>query len=232
MAVKGFSDDNRSHVQASESDKCAELWQAAECRGILQPVFGCVNCNLPGHDSWNISPRGGQRSVRMMVRANKVTWEHAERAGPHSAARSALTLLRRPRRRGRRWSLTMMRASGSRCGCAWRRPARASWAWPPAGRRFEALDRGHFDVVFLDFWLGADAGLTCCRRSCARQPDVGVIVVTAFASIESAVDRHQARRGRLRPEALYTRPDPPGGPSCGGGPAPAASPGRAPGRAR
>jgi NtrC-family two-component system response regulator AlgB len=52
----------------------------------------------------------------------------------------------------------------------------------------EALDRGHFDLVFLDLWLGAESGLEVLPAMLARQPDLGVIVVTAFASIESAVD--------------------------------------------
>jgi len=52
----------------------------------------------------------------------------------------------------------------------------------------EALDRGHFDVVFLDLWLGAEAGLDLLPQMLARQPDLGVIVVTAFASFESAVN--------------------------------------------
>ena len=56
-----------------------------------------------------------------------------------------------------------------------------------AGAALEALDRGRFDVVFLDLWLGADAGLTVLPDMLARQPELGVIVVTAFASIESAV---------------------------------------------
>jgi two-component system, NtrC family, response regulator AlgB len=57
-----------------------------------------------------------------------------------------------------------------------------------SGAALEALDRGHFDIVFLDLWLGADAGLDLLPEMLARQPDLGVIVVTAFASIESAVD--------------------------------------------
>ena len=56
------------------------------------------------------------------------------------------------------------------------------------GAALEALDRGHFDVVFLDLWLGADAGLDVLPEMLQRQPDLGVIVVTAFASIESAVE--------------------------------------------
>ena len=59
----------------------------------------------------------------------------------------------------------------------------------------ESLDRGHFDVVFLDLWLGTDAGLELLPEILLRQPDVGVIVVTAYASIESAVNA--IRRGAV-----------------------------------
>ena len=52
----------------------------------------------------------------------------------------------------------------------------------------EAVDRGRFDVVFLDLWLGADAGMEVLPELLARQPDAGIIVVTAFASFETAVD--------------------------------------------
>jgi NtrC-family two-component system response regulator AlgB len=51
----------------------------------------------------------------------------------------------------------------------------------------ESLDRGNFDVVFLDLWLGADAGLELLPEILRRRPGIGVIVVTAYASIESAV---------------------------------------------
>ena len=56
----------------------------------------------------------------------------------------------------------------------------------------EALDRGQFDVVFLDLWLGADSGLAALPEIVRRQPGVGVIVVTAYASIESAVEAVRA----------------------------------------
>jgi NtrC-family two-component system response regulator AlgB len=52
----------------------------------------------------------------------------------------------------------------------------------------EALDRGHFDVVFLDLWLGPEAGMDLLPEMLQRQHDLGVVVVTAYASIESAVD--------------------------------------------
>lgn len=52
----------------------------------------------------------------------------------------------------------------------------------------EALDRGSFDVVLLDLWLGAASGLDALPEILRRQPDVGVIVITAFATFESAVE--------------------------------------------
>jgi two-component system, NtrC family, response regulator AlgB len=58
-----------------------------------------------------------------------------------------------------------------------------------AGRAaLDALDRAHFDVVFLDLWLGSESGMDLLPEMLQRQSDLGVIVVTAFASIESAVD--------------------------------------------
>ena len=63
------------------------------------------------------------------------------------------------------------------------------------GAALEALDRGRFDVAFLDLWLGADKGMDLLPEILARQPDAGVIVVTAYASIESAVDA--IRRGAV-----------------------------------
>jgi NtrC-family two-component system response regulator AlgB len=47
--------------------------------------------------------------------------------------------------------------------------------------------------VFLDLWLGADAGMSLLPEILRRQPAAGVIVVTAYASIESAVNA--VRRG-------------------------------------
>jgi NtrC-family two-component system response regulator AlgB len=52
----------------------------------------------------------------------------------------------------------------------------------------DALDRGRFDVVFLDLWLQSDSGLTLLPEILRRQPGVGVVIITAFASFESAVE--------------------------------------------
>lgn len=52
----------------------------------------------------------------------------------------------------------------------------------------EAVDRGSFDVVFLDLWLQSESGLTVLPEIIRRQPGIGVVVITAFASFETAVE--------------------------------------------
>jgi two-component system, NtrC family, response regulator AlgB len=52
----------------------------------------------------------------------------------------------------------------------------------------EALERGRFDVIFLDLWLKAESGLAALPEMLRRQPAVPVIVITAYASYESAVE--------------------------------------------
>ncbi|APR87490.1 Alginate biosynthesis transcriptional regulatory protein algB [Minicystis rosea] len=51
----------------------------------------------------------------------------------------------------------------------------------------EALERGRFDLVLLDLWLGSESGLDVLPEILRRQPGIGVIVITAFATFESAV---------------------------------------------
>jgi NtrC-family two-component system response regulator AlgB len=52
----------------------------------------------------------------------------------------------------------------------------------------EALERTRFDVVFLDLWLGAESGLDVIPEILRRQPGASVIVITAFATFETAVE--------------------------------------------
>jgi NtrC-family two-component system response regulator AlgB len=57
-----------------------------------------------------------------------------------------------------------------------------------AAGALQALERGRFEVVFLDLWLKSESGLTVLPEILRRQPGVGVIVITAFASFETAVE--------------------------------------------
>ena len=57
----------------------------------------------------------------------------------------------------------------------------------------EALDRATFDVVLLDLWLGAESSTDTVPEILHRQPGVGIIMITAFASFETAVEA--MRRG-------------------------------------
>lgn len=57
----------------------------------------------------------------------------------------------------------------------------------------EALERTAYDVVLLDLWLGSESGLGVLPEMLQRQPGLGVVVVTAFASYETAVEA--MRRG-------------------------------------
>jgi NtrC-family two-component system response regulator AlgB len=56
-----------------------------------------------------------------------------------------------------------------------------------ASGAMEALERGKFDVVLLDLWLGEVSGLTLLPDLVRRQP-CRVVVITAFATFESAVE--------------------------------------------
>jgi NtrC-family two-component system response regulator AlgB len=57
-----------------------------------------------------------------------------------------------------------------------------------ASGALDALDRARFDVVFLDLWLQSEQGLALLPEILRRQPGVGVIVITAFATFETAVE--------------------------------------------
>lgn len=56
-----------------------------------------------------------------------------------------------------------------------------------ASGALEALERGSFDVVLLDLWLGATSGLDLVPEIRRRRPSTAIIVVTAFGTLETAV---------------------------------------------
>jgi NtrC-family two-component system response regulator AlgB len=64
-----------------------------------------------------------------------------------------------------------------------------------ASGALEALERAPFDVVFLDLWLQTDNGLALVPEILRRQPGAGIIVITAYATFETAVEA--MRRGAV-----------------------------------
>jgi NtrC-family two-component system response regulator AlgB len=65
--------------------------------------------------------------------------------------------------------------------------ARVLGVGTPSGAA-DALERRRFDVVFLDLWLQSESGLALLPEILRRQPGAGVIVITAYATFETAVE--------------------------------------------
>lgn len=57
----------------------------------------------------------------------------------------------------------------------------------------EALDRSAFDLVFVDLRLGGSSGLELLPRLLAARPGLEVIIITAYAAVDTAVEA--IRRG-------------------------------------
>src|SRR5690349_20073377 len=57
----------------------------------------------------------------------------------------------------------------------------------------EAIGRAAYDVVFLDLRLGTQSGLDLIPQILAENPNAAIIMVTAYATLETAVDA--MRRG-------------------------------------
>ena len=57
----------------------------------------------------------------------------------------------------------------------------------------EFMGRSSFDVAFLDLKLGAHSGLDLIPRLLAENPNLAIVVITAYATIETAVEA--MRRG-------------------------------------
>ena len=74
-----------------------------------------------------------------------------------------------------------------------------------AAEAFELLRSGDFDVVVTDLQMRGMNGLELCERIAANRPDIPVIVITAFGSLERGHRGHPGRRLRLRDQAVRHR---------------------------
>jgi len=79
------------------------------------------------------------------------------------------------------------------------------------------MDEAYFDLVFLDVKMPDVGGLDILKTIKARYPDVMVVMITAFGSVENAVQAMKLGAKRLPDEALR-----PGAPERSRGEAPAA----------
>jgi len=66
-----------------------------------------------------------------------------------------------------------------------------SW-YTSAGEAFENIKNKDFDVILTDLRLPGMNGIELCERIAANRPDVPVVVMTAFGSMESVVDAMRA----------------------------------------
>jgi two-component system response regulator AtoC len=67
-----------------------------------------------------------------------------------------------------------------------RRDFHVSWC-TSGDRALTLLEEGDFDVVVTDLHMGRLDGIGLCQRVAERRPDIPVIVLTAFGSLDTAV---------------------------------------------
>ena len=92
---------------------------------------------------------------------------------------------------------------------AWNRPAATPSRRRASPPRASALERAVFDLAFLDLRLGEEQGLDFLPVLVARSPSTEVVIITAFATISTAVDAIQQGRARLSAEAVFAGADSP-----------------------
>ena len=63
----------------------------------------------------------------------------------------------------------------------------AAWC-QPAAEAMEMLGESDFDVVLTDVKMPGTTGLQLCRQINETRPDIPVVVMTAFGTMETAVD--------------------------------------------
>ncbi len=63
----------------------------------------------------------------------------------------------------------------------------------------------HYDFVFTDLKMPAMDGVEVAKAVKHLRPDIDVIIITGYATVETAVETHEARRHGLRAEAVHRR---------------------------
>jgi two-component system response regulator HydG len=59
-------------------------------------------------------------------------------------------------------------------------------------RALDVVEQTAFDLVVTDLRMGRDSGIDLCRRLASSAPDLPVLVVTAFGSLEAAIEAIRA----------------------------------------
>ena len=73
----------------------------------------------------------------------------------------------------------------------WRAASRSTTS-PAVAEALPALDRAEFDVIVTDLRMPGIDGLEGLKRFQAKVPEIPVIIMTAFATVETAVEAMKA----------------------------------------
>jgi NtrC-family two-component system response regulator AlgB len=73
----------------------------------------------------------------------------------------------------------------------------------------EELKASSYDVAFLDLKLSEESGLDVLQEILSTSPRTAVIIVTAYASVETAVEAMRRGAFDYLPKPMYPGSDPP-----------------------
>src|SRR5512143_2445351 len=67
-----------------------------------------------------------------------------------------------------------------------RRGYQVTWRLSPEGA-LECLDQGDYSVLLVDIHMDGMSGLDLCQQALAKRPDLVVIVMTGFGTLDHAI---------------------------------------------
>ena len=91
------------------------------------------------------------------------------------------------------WWLTMKRTFGAHLSWRWSRWITRFPRRPADAIAVEQLQQASFDVAFLDLKLSQESGLDVLEEIVRVSPQTFVVIVTAYASVETAVEAMRRR---------------------------------------